>query len=424
MRELTLVIPTYNRAKLFAALLSYLEVEKADCRVLVLDSSRPEVQAANRVRAADSRLDLEFAEFADELPKEKWRQGIHMVTTPFCALCADDDLVILDGMRQCIDVLRSNPATSVVQGYSFTFLPRPDGDMELNNIVYFTPTIGDASPLERLAKLFRQYQAPCYGIFRTPMLQRTFDTLQTLTEILALELLWSALTVIEGHAVRVPSFSYGRSMGASATYKNWHPLEWFCRDPEGLFAEYVRYRELMAAAVIRRSDNSHKADDVRSILDLIHFRYLAKHAPDSALAFIAGRQMAGIDFADYWPCHEIHLPLYRAAGITTSGPAENSNPVNMLGRDRRYILYPNFYAHLEAGRPKMEDLARLIGVLDNYPLERNAVSARRNGLLPAPLTQSSSDRQGTDFRRETGARMVEPVHGEGGAASHTSPRKD
>ena len=43
--------------------------------------------------------------------------------------------------------LRSNLTRSVVQGYSFTFLPRPDGDMELNNIVYFRPTIDDASPL-------------------------------------------------------------------------------------------------------------------------------------------------------------------------------------------------------------------------------------------------------------------------------------
>jgi hypothetical protein len=62
--------------------------------------------------------------------------------------------VIVEGVRGCLDVLRSSPAASVAQGYSFTFLPRPEGDIELNNIVYFRPTIGDSSPLRRLDKLF------------------------------------------------------------------------------------------------------------------------------------------------------------------------------------------------------------------------------------------------------------------------------
>ena len=65
MRDFTLVIPTYNRAQQLAALLGYLEAQNADCRVLVLDSSGPEVLAANRERVAASSLDAEFAEFPD-----------------------------------------------------------------------------------------------------------------------------------------------------------------------------------------------------------------------------------------------------------------------------------------------------------------------------------------------------------------------
>ena len=79
MRDFTLVIPTYNCAPLLAALLGYLEAEKADCRNLVLDSSRPEVMAANRERAAASTLDIEFAEFEDAAPREKRRQGFRKV---------------------------------------------------------------------------------------------------------------------------------------------------------------------------------------------------------------------------------------------------------------------------------------------------------------------------------------------------------
>ncbi len=366
MRDFTLIIPTYNRARLLAALLSYLETENADCRVLVLDSSKPEVLAANRARVAASSLDIEFAEFTNVALDEKWRQGIHKVATPYCALCADDDLVLLDGVQRCLDTLRGNPAAVAVQGFSFTFLPRPDGDVELNNIVYFSPSIDEGSPLQRLARLFEQYQAPSYGVFRTTALQRIFDTLQPMTEILPRELLWSALTVIEGHLIRLPDFSYGRSMGPSGAYEHWHPLEWFCKDPDSLFANYLRYRELMAQAVFQRPDNVQPAEDIRDIIDLIHLRYLAKHAPNSVLEFIAEQQMAAVNFADYWPRHEIHLPLYEAAGIGTSEPAESLGPVNMRGRERSYILFPSFYAPARIEPPKMDNVVRLIGALDKY----------------------------------------------------------
>jgi hypothetical protein len=157
-------------------------------------------------------------------------------------------------------------------------------------------------------------------------------------------------------------------MGPSAAYEHWHPLEWFCKNPDGLFAEYLRYREYIVAAVIQRPDNMHKPEEIRGVLDVIHLRYLAKHAPDSSLKFIVDQQMAGIDFAEYWPRHEIHLPLYEAAGIGASQPAESLGSVNMRGRERSYILSPSFYAPRRADPPKVDSVVRLIGVLDGYRL--------------------------------------------------------
>ena len=202
--------------------------------------------------------------------------------------------------------------------------------MELNNIVYFRPTIDDPSPLERLDQLFQQYQALSYGVFRTPALQRTLDALQSLTQTLARELLWSALTAIGGHVIRLPHFSYGRSMGPSAAYDYWHPLEWFSKDPDSLFAEYLRYRELATAAIIRRPDNEHLLDEIHGMLDLIHLRYLAQHTPDSAVQFIVEQQIAGANFAEYWPTPRnpfAALRRRRNSGDTRAGdPRSNEHP--------------------------------------------------------------------------------------------------
>ena len=394
MQDFTLVIPTYNRPKQLQALLSYLGAQQPQCHVLILDSSQSNQRQANRKIAARTNLKLKYSEFPSEThPFDKFREGVHKVTTEFCALCADDDLVVLDGVQRCLEALRADPSASVAQGYSFSFLCRQDGGMDLGNILYFTPTIDDATPLARLAKLFARYQAATYGNYRTPVLQRIFDTLKPMQSILARELLGTALAAIEGHMIRVLCFSHGRSMDASESYEHWHPLEWFAKDPRGLFSEYHVYRELMAQAVLGRPDNTHDAAAVRRILDLIHLRYMVKHAPDGALAFIAAQKMSGVPFNEYWPRPEIHQPLHEAACIGTSAAATPAAVIEhgRAGLKRDYDLHPNFSAPLGAAAPAQAETMDLLRSLDDYQLEllppksaRSVASAHAPARTPIP----------------------------------------
>jgi len=210
MRDLTLIIPTCNRATSLAALMGYLETEKADCRILVLDSSRPETIAANHARVASSGLDAEFDAFTDTDSNEKLRQGVHKISTPFCAVCADDDLVILDGVRRCLDALRGNSSLPGVQGYSFSFAPQPDGNLALNDLCCFS-SIDEESPLGRLAQFLEQKQLlPGGGTFRTMAFQRICNGLRLSASTFLDNLLRTGLTVIEGKVMRLPSFCYGR----------------------------------------------------------------------------------------------------------------------------------------------------------------------------------------------------------------------
>ena len=386
MQDFTLVIPTYNRPKQLQALLTYLAAQQPRCRILILDSSQPEQRHANRQIAELTNLKLEYAEFPSEThPFDKFREGLHKVTTEFCALCADDDLVLLDCVQRCLDALRSNPSASVAQGYSFSFLCQHDGDMDLGNILYFTPTIDDATPLARLAKLFARYQAATYGNYRTPVLQRIFDTLKPMRSILARELLGTALAAIEGPMIRVSCFSHGRSMDASESYEHWHPLEWFAKDPRGLFSEYHHYRELMAQAVLNRPDNTLEAAAVRRVLDLIHMRYMVRHAPDGALAFIADQKMSGVPFEEYWPRPEIHQPLYETASIGTSAPAIPATLVDRgrFGLERGYNLHPNFSAPLGTAAPAQTAIMDLLRSLDELPtgVSRNPTEHARSSRL-------------------------------------------
>jgi glycosyltransferase domain-containing protein len=380
MRDLTLIIPTCNRATSLAALMGYLETEKADCRVLVLDSSRPETMAANRARVGIASLDAEFAEFADTDPDKKLRQGIQRISTTFCAICADDDLVILDGVRRCLDALRGNPLVPGAEGSSFSFAPQPDGSLALNNLCGFS-SINEESPLGRLAQFFDQNELlPSGGTFRTMALQRISDGFRLSARTFLCDLLWTGLTVIEGKVMRLPSFCYGRRLSPSATHERPHPLEWFCQDPDGLFAEYLNYRKLMAAAVLRRPDNEQRSDDVDAILDLIHLRYLVRHSPDVALGLIAEQQVAGVDFAEYWPRHEIHLPISNTMDAGSLAQAETLDPMKMRGRERSYILGPSFYAPLGTDAPRLSEIVDLINTLDAYRPASDEAACSATGL--------------------------------------------
>jgi glycosyltransferase domain-containing protein len=353
MRDFALVIQTHDRAAFFLALLSYLEAEKADCRVIVLDSSCPEVTAVNRARVERSSLDIEYAEFAGQTFDEIRRQGIRKVRTPFCALCADGDVVMLHGLRQCLEALRGDPAASIAKGSSFAFLPLPDGDMELSNLDY-PASVEEESPLRRLAQLFDQYQMSTCGTFRTPALQTISDAYRPPASTVFCDLLWSALTAVVGKILCVPIMSYGRRIDRSVTNASWHPLELFCRDPDSLFSDYLSYRELVASAVIQQPDNEQQPDDVRRVLDLIHLRYLIRHAPDAALSFISEQHMAGVDIAQ---C----LPRYQKVDNISS------SPVRLRGRERSYTALKSFYAPEAIGPQPLNEIIKLIGGLDSYP---------------------------------------------------------
>ena len=204
-----------------------------------------------------------------------------------------------------------------------------------------------------------------------------------MTSILGRELLGSALAAVEGQMIRVPCFSHGRSMDASESYQHWHPLEWFAKDPQGLFSEYRLYRELMEQAVLGRPDNNLDAAAVRRILDLINLRYMVKHAPDGALAFIAQQKLFGAAFEEYWPRPEIHQPLYEAACIGTTAPAATeatSVKRTRFGRARAYHLHPNFSAPLGVEAPGAEAVKNLLLALDDYRFLPPAVAPVRTQL--------------------------------------------
>jgi hypothetical protein len=107
-------------------------------------------------------------------------------------------------------------------------------------------------------------------------------------------------------------------------------------------------------------------------------RYPARRVPDTALEFIAEQQMAGFDFAGYWPRYSTRFPLSEAAAHNgNSGSSEVSSLVNMRGREQSLISrtrMPNWRrtAGLSVTRSRVGfmKLARPKGLPNGYLLEK------------------------------------------------------
>lgn len=312
--DFTLVIPTYRRPTSLACLLRFLGSEAVAFPVVVLDSSPPDEAAGNREIVESMAFDVEYCSYDPSTPPfEKFRDGVAKVRTAYAGLCADDDVVIPDGIEQCTAHLRRHSDVGVANGYSFTFVDHGAGGMDLRSIVYYIPTIDDYDPIVRLRVLFRNYQALTYGAYRTDLLRHVLDASRTMQSLLAQELLTGALSVVRGTVARLPLISSGRSLGASNTYRHWHPLEWMIAEPEGLLAEYARYRAILLQELIARPEERRSADTLRRLLDLIHLFYFFRHTPPAAYDFILDRALSGSGLEEFWPAAEIQDSLIEAA---------------------------------------------------------------------------------------------------------------
>lgn len=389
--DFTLVIPTYNRPEQLNKLLAYLGREQAKFPILVLDSSSTDNKEKNQQIIKTLDLPITYIDYDQNTkPFDKFHDGVSRVKTSFCQLCADDDLILVKELEQCVAQLKQQPDASVVHGYYFTFLEcSAQGGIDIPQILYYSPTIDAAEPLARLRNLFSQYQALTYGIYRTPILANILKTIKNVDRILARELLASALAVVYGKAIRLPLFTHGRNQGASESYQYWHPLEWLARTPQGLFGEYKLYRNTLVEEIIKASDNKPKPkEEVERLVDLIHMHYLLRHAPQGSYEFLMDNIMQGKSVDELWPAHAVQIPLIHAAhatrlqGQSNQAQEPRQNPTGWLER-----IISKISKHKTRPEEPKNDEPPALPVLENvttsvrsYRLHRNFLSPNIEGL--------------------------------------------
>lgn len=296
MTDFTLIIPTYNRPAQLGALLRYLK--DVSWNILVLDSSPPPTET----QFIQGRRGLSLMTYPqDTHPFDKFADGVNRVTTEYCSILADDDLIVPGAVEPCLNTMRKYPIVVATQGNAFAFRHENNGAVELTGILRMTESIVHPAPLVRLAKLFGNYRAITYGIYRTDTLRKVLAGANQMPSILGRELLAAGLTAIEGAIINLPCLSHGRD-GAPATnkYQNWHPLEWLVKDADAMMEEYTMMREHLIKALNAAMT---LGSGVGRCLDLIFWRYLYGHFPPKVTNYLIEEltTKAVLPTNEHWP---------------------------------------------------------------------------------------------------------------------------
>jgi len=224
---ITLVLPLLGRHQLTNRILTNLEKQNCEFKIIIADGSRSPFSCDHK------NLDLEYFYNGFDCDISQFMNKMHnamkRVKTPLCMTFDNDDLIDLRGIRNGISFLSDNKEYSSYRNDVKRLCLEPSAKIE--DSIYTYDSIEQENAEERLSQIIRNFNAPSYDISRTPIMKCTFEILDTLknNDIQLYMKSWAYIAPIFGKCKRLHNESYyyaipGDSVvqtGKFHKFKNW-----------------------------------------------------------------------------------------------------------------------------------------------------------------------------------------------------------
>jgi glycosyltransferase domain-containing protein len=294
LAQLTIVIPTYNRPLHLRRLLKYYSEVGLQTYFLILDSS-DELNATNNAALVSSCGDrFQYVLFPSSIPvAAKLAKGAQLVETPYCAFCADDDLIFPDAIPRALTFLAEHPDYVCTDGIYLNFFPHK-GEIQFQ-VEYGSGGIDAQHPGARVFRLFQRYESMFYAIFRTPDLCGIFDAVKDIPSLHYQELFQATAALLKGKSHRLPEFYAARQHcdPAEPTRDKWQTFYWFVDNKTEFLQHYQSYREdLWRFYESYGSTPRMEKNAFGEAMDLAHVNFFSDNCPP---AYFFGR------LQQHWP---------------------------------------------------------------------------------------------------------------------------
>lgn len=249
MTKVDLIIPTYNRPELLKRLLAYYNNYNVDFNIIIADSSNSINKKINK-KYISSFSQLKIL-YVDKFPEKqvshhKFGEMIKFAKSKYCVFCPDDDFIVPNGIKQCVDFLEKNSDYSVAHGtyISFYLYKNPYGSIKFWwRFIYPFNSITSSNPSKRLASHLTDYYQVLWAVRRTDVVKKAYEEFlkSKVNPYLFGELLPDMLTLVYGKMKKLNNF-YAARQAFSTSYSYWPSL--FDVIKEGIYdKEYSKFRD-------------------------------------------------------------------------------------------------------------------------------------------------------------------------------------
>lgn len=124
-KALTILIPTYNRAKYLKRVLKFFDDYKdKNFDIVIVDSSNKEFKEENKMTCETfTNLSIHYMQFDSETNFfVKVNAGLQEVKTEFICLCADDDFIDEEGCKKAVEILKKEDDLFTVKGKNLYYI--------------------------------------------------------------------------------------------------------------------------------------------------------------------------------------------------------------------------------------------------------------------------------------------------------------
>lgn len=114
--DFTLIIPTKNRPQFILRILEYYNYTSENLKIIVADSSSSDIYSINSKIIKNSKLKVLHLHLPKFFPDNAIYMSLKYVTTNFCAVIADDDVILSNAIQEGISLLKKDLSLIAVIG--------------------------------------------------------------------------------------------------------------------------------------------------------------------------------------------------------------------------------------------------------------------------------------------------------------------
>lgn len=276
---LTVVLPTRNRPDNLTGQIKLFG--RSPYPLVIADSSDPELAPGIRALVPD------FADYRTLAPEltlyDKLELVLRTIATPFVLIAPDRKITLPHAIEPLLAHLVAHDDHVAAQGYVVGYTADRD-TVDINRVIWFTPTIGEDDPLQRHYHLMRRYQSRAFSVFRiAPVLGAVAQARRVEGAVFQETLMMNALA-LQGKMARLPTVLTLQSQERSFhPPKRNNPFFWFLDDIDSFFKHYLRYRHALTDFIRTLRIAPPAGTDLDQLIDMVHAVWIHRNFDDGTL---------------------------------------------------------------------------------------------------------------------------------------------